>query len=318
MSAALGSCELRDPARAKVLGPSAQRRSREPELRLLRIVASPEEELDVALVEREFPTVHVVRTERPEPGELVIDDFAWRGAFEFGPVDERVAQARPLARVAVRGVDAAGVAVEVLARYQRLVARRNPASSTSVFDAVLEGHAALFDPSVPPMGDLDHDHALDTWQWLLRLAPAASLTLQLAALFHEVERLDTEPLVRLEHRVHRSIDPNAGPSSARPPSGSVDRTEAALRAAGVSETDVRRVCELVAGLAPTDPETRLLDDADALSFLSLMSARYADHFGLAQTRRKVTFMLARMGPAAREKVGLFRLRPDVDRLLQLG
>ena len=43
----------------------------------------------------------------------------------------------------------------------------------------------------------------------------------------------------------------------------------------------------------SEPDAVVLDDADALSFLSLMSPRYADYFGLAQTRRKVTFTLGK-------------------------
>ncbi len=65
-----------------------------------------------------------------------------------------------------------------------------------------------------------------------------------------------------------------------------------------------------------DPDVMLLDDADALSFLSLGSAIYSDYFGIAQTRRKAAYVLSRLGPLAREKLDHVRLRPDVERVLR--
>lgn len=281
-----------------------------PELVRLVLVADEDEPLDTSTLAREFPTIAVERAERCAAGDLVIDDFAWRGAFDFRRFDEAVEGARPLSHVVVRGSDAAGVAIEVMARYQRLVARRNEASSTPLFDAILEAHAALFEPPSSPLR-VDLEHALDTWQWMLRVAPDIGLAPQLAALFHDVERLGIEPHERLEHRAHRVLD---DPQAKR----GGERVRAILRDVGVEEKDAARVSDLVAGRARSEPDALVLDDADALSFLSLMSPRYADYFGLAQTRRKVSFTLSRLGPAARARVSLFRLRPDVERLLQQG
>ncbi|MCW5837128.1 MAG: hypothetical protein KIS78_32335, partial [Labilithrix sp.] len=113
-----------------------RRRSRallEPEIADLQLLADEDEELDTSTIAREFPTVTVTRpaygelaprserspVERSSSYDLVIDDFAWRGAFDFRRLDEAVENARPLRRLAVRGNDAVGVALEVLARYQR-------------------------------------------------------------------------------------------------------------------------------------------------------------------------------------------------------
>jgi hypothetical protein len=281
-------------------------RAFERELEQIRLVADADEELDVSTIEHEFPSVLVSRAQERSPGDLVIDDFAWRGAFDFSWFDELVEQARPLVTIAVRGTDAAGVATEVMARYQRLVLRRNEASSMPLFDAVLDAHAALFDASLAA----EREHALDTWQWMLRLQPDIGLAAQIAALFHEVDRLDNEPHERLEHRAHRNEDIQADRGRGR--------VLALLRSIGLTEEDAALARDLISGHAMTTSEAAVLDDADALSFLSLMSPRYADHFGLAQTRRKVTFTLGRLGEAAKAKVALFRLRPDVDRLLARG
>jgi hypothetical protein len=282
----------------------------EPQIRQLRLVADAEEDLDTSTIQREFPTIIVERTERCQKSEdLVVDDFAWRGAFDFRRFDEVVEQTRPLQTIAVRGTDAAGVAVEVLARYQRLIMRKNRASSSPLFDAVLDAHASLYDVS-QSLVRADLEHALDTWQWLLRIEPNIGLAPQVAALFHDIDRLECEPQERIEHRAHRVDDAQAKRGG--------ERVFAILRSLGVDESDAARVRALVNGRAHEDADAALLEDADALSFLSLMSPRYADYFGLAQTRRKVTFTLGRLGPVAREKVALLRLRPDVDRLVQPG
>ena len=58
----------------------------------------------------------------------------------------------------------------------------------------------------------------------------------------------------------------------------------------------------------------LLFAAEALSFLSLESDRYVDHFGLAQARRKTSFLLKQLTASAKQKLAFVRLRPDVERL----
>lgn len=277
-----------------------------PELSMLRLIADPDEELDTAILEREFPTVSVDRGEQKSSIELTIDDFAWRGSFDNSGFDDAIERARPLGLIAVRGADAAGVAREVLARYQRLILRRNEASSSALFDAVLGAHAALFEELAT-----EREHALDTWQWMLRVDPTAGVVAQLAALLHDVGRLEGDPNERIEHRVHRALDDARGKCGG-------ERAQALLVGAGVDEQTATRVKDLVSGQAEGTHDAVLLDDADSLSFLSLGSARYADHFGLAQTRRKVSFLLGRLSETAREKVSLFRLRPDVERLVRAG
>ncbi|MBX3198139.1 MAG: DUF4202 family protein [Labilithrix sp.] len=296
----------------------------EPEIAHLQLLADEDEELDTEAIAREFPTVAVTRPAyvglapssarspdgRPPAHDLVIDDFAWRGAFDFRRLDEAVESSRPLRHLAVRGNDAVGVALEVLARYQRLVARRNAASSGPLFAAVLEAHAALYDLT-QPLHAADFEHALDTWQWMIRIAPDVGAGPQIAALLHDIDRIEGDSHDRIEHRAHRVLD---DPQARR----GGERALAILRGLGVAEADALRVRDLVGGHVQGEPDASVLDDADALSFLSLMSSRYADYFGLAQTRRKVAFTLGRLGAVAREKVALFRLRPDVDRLLHPG
>jgi predicted metal-dependent HD superfamily phosphohydrolase len=209
-----------------------------------------------------------------------------------------------------------GMALEVLTRCQRLVGRRNAASSTPLFDRMLERHRAIHDLG-KPLVRADWAHAVDVWQWTIRLDPDAGLAVQLAALFHDVERLVSEADIRVEHQAD---DYQAFKDEhARRGAELADET---LAAAGVDTETRARTARLIAGHehlpAPDDPDIgdiALLNDADALSFFSLNSPGYADYFGPEAARRKVAWTLARLRPAARERLGTVRLRPDVAEMI---
>jgi hypothetical protein len=208
-------------------------------------------------------------------------------------------------RLVIRG-ERPPFAMEVLNRVQRLIARRNGASEGSLFDRVLERHRALHDLS-KPLVRADYNHALDVWQWLLRLDPGASLALQLAALFHDVERLVSEADARVEHLAadyQQFKDAHAAAGAAM--------TRAILRECGVAEDVGEEVADLI---AHHEHHPDLLADADALSFFSLNSPGYADYFGPEQTRRKVAYSWNRLRPESRSKLASVRLRADVKEML---
>jgi hypothetical protein len=146
---------------------------------------------------------------------------------------------------------------------------------------------------------------------MLRLDPRAGLAVQLAALFHDIERLETEADARIEHRA----PDYQGFKDAHARTGALvaERTLGDLFA----EEVVARVGALITGheRASTDPDAALLGDADALSFFSLNSDGYCDYFGAAQTERKVRWTLARMSQRARGRVASVRLRADVAALV---
>src|SRR5690606_11994060 len=98
--------------------------------------------------------------------------------------EDRTARAGPLHLRLCADLDAdtfAASALQAVRRYQRWFARRNGHSQGSRFDEVLRRHRALHDLD-KPLVRADYDHALDVWQWLLTLAPHATLPLQAAAL----------------------------------------------------------------------------------------------------------------------------------------
>jgi hypothetical protein len=207
-------------------------------------------------------------------------------------------------------------ACEVLTRCQRLMDRRNAASRGGLFDRALAEHRAMHDLS-KPLVRADYNHALDVWQWTLRLEPKAGLAVQLAALFHDVERLVSEADRRIEQ--HAADYQTFKDDHALRGAWMADE---ALARAGVDELTRQRVSRLIAEHErparegdPDAEEIALLNDADALSFFSLNSAGYLDYYGPEQTRRKVAYTLRRLRPEARRRLAGIRLRPEVSAAL---
>jgi hypothetical protein len=280
---------------------------------------------------REFPTVTVqvdaetvhdptdaAGTSDASVAAAAIDVGRWndhRQPFEpFDAVAEAMAQS-PSGTLSVQAAEslpaAERAALELLTRWQWLIGRRNEASSTPEFDSVLERLANLYAVD-KPLVRADYVHALDTWQWLLRLDPRAGAAVQMAALLHDVERLESEADARVEHRA-----PDYVRFKTRHAHRGARMAYDVLESCGVGSALRARTTLLVRDHESPghDAERGLLNDADALSFFSRNSAGYADYFGPAQTRRKIAYTLGRMREAARERLTTVRLRDDVERLL---
>lgn len=192
-------------------------------------------------------------------------------------------------------------AIEVLNRCQRVIGRRNQHSQGPMFDRILRRHREMHDLSTQRLR-ADYNHALDTWQWTLRLNPSAWSGVQIAALFHDVGRV----MSATDREEYREFHSRAG-------------AEIAWRILATSGVDAQlcdHVVWLIAGreCVAADPDIALLNDADALSFFSLNSSAYADRFGPDQTRKAIAENWSRMRPAARAKLAAVRLRDDVQRM----
>lgn len=260
---------------------------------------------------REFPSVAAGTTNEPARGLAVIAADAWDddAQRDFAPF-ERAARAAnlggTLSIVATARTRVERVTHELLTRFQRYLGRRNEASATRQFDSVLRLCAALHRADVPRAVSA-RDHALDAWQWVLRLDPWASFEVQVAALFHDVERIVAEPDPRRPSLVPEETE--CHPSQR----GSARIAERALAALSLGRASVDRIAALVSlpSRRRDDAERALLSDADALSFFSLNSAGYADCFGPARTRAKIRSTLAELGPARRPLLARMKLRRDV-------
>ena len=261
-------------------------------------------------ISREFPTVHFAMLDGEENVEPHVRATAWCrddfDAWNFDvSIDELAAQAFTLC------VDAAEFALAALTRCQRHVGRRNAHSANVRFSRVLAVHRALHDLS-KPLVRADYNHALDVWQWLLRLDPQASLEVQFSALFHDIERLASESEARIEH-----LAPDYQQFKDAHAHEGAEIASAILAANGVSEATRMRVAALIAlhERPWPDPEVALLNDADALSFFSLNSPGYAHYFGPEQTRKKVAYTWYRMTPRARAKLDGVWLQNGIRRIV---
>jgi tRNA (mo5U34)-methyltransferase len=272
---------------------------------------------EVGALRAEFPGLRMYETDvyqNSEPDIPIDIDVFWSEDFDTYQVDracdDLAARGDFGLRLEGHGVSQAAVDA-VLTRYQRFLGRRNSASSGPVFDRVLARHREPYDCRKPLMR-ADLDHALDTWQWMLRLDASASLAAQIAALFHDIERLASEADVRVEQH---APDYRAFKNEHARRGGAMTRT--ALASTGLDQATIDRASELVAGHEqPGEAADRLLlNEADALSFFSLNSTGFLRYYGLEHTRRKVAYTLARLRERSRRRLSRIGYHPAVAELL---
>lgn len=276
-------------------------------------------ELGLARLKSEFPHLPIALARAAPAASIVVSEANWCDVFadpsSWDAEMQRLAQ-NPgwiYVKAARRGHEAAETINQVLTRYQRLAPRANELSRTDEFARALGAHRQLHDLS-KPLVRADYDHALDVWQWVLRLSPNASLPLQLAALFHDIERLVTEADQRVEHRVpsyqlFKDAHARAGAQMAA----------ATLLGCGLDDAVVAEVRHLVerheVPSAGSPSAASIIGDADALSFFSLNSPGFADYYGSAHTQMKVRYSLRRLSARARRRLPFIKLRTDVARYL---
>jgi hypothetical protein len=176
------------------------------------------------------------------------------------------------------------------------------------FGAVLRRHAALHDLA-KPLVRADYVHALDVWRWAVTLDPAASFELQVAALFHDVERLESEA----DRRIEQHAPDLAAFKRAHAARGAAIAS-AVLGGIGVPARSRERIAVLIARHEETcddDEEVRTLNDADALSFITLNAPGFLRYHGPERTRRKVRTSLARLSPRGLARLARVALEPEI-------
>jgi hypothetical protein len=270
-----------------------------------------------------FPGLYV----RPAPAALFVQDAPIRRVTDvvivpvatwcsphLDPVDlDRAVddQTRALVIDDADPTRVAQVVREALTRVQRLLPGRNHHAQTALFDRILVAHRKMHDRSKPLVA-ADFDHALDCWRWTVRLDPDASAAVQIAALFHDVERLVSEADVRVEQHAsdYLAFKMAHAATGAR-------MVADVLTHVGAPVSLITRAADLVATheRPDADPEKSLLNEADALSFFSLNACGFIRYYGRAHTVKKVRYTLDRLGPRGRRLLAGVRHRSDLAAIL---
>ncbi|WP_426756875.1 DUF4202 domain-containing protein [Myxococcus sp. Y35] len=260
------------------------------------------------LVQREFPSVQLAPLSAGRGARVLRLDASEWNAPSFDPMawDGRILDAAMSTEWLAFHLEGASrealvvAALEILTRYQCLIARRNPASSTSLFSRLLARHRSLHDLRHPDVR-ADFYRAMDAWQWTLRLRPDADVPVQAAALLRAPEQpTGAAQALRAFDRVH--------------PVRGADRAVQVLEEAGADDTLCRRVRELVTSAGPPGNAKRdmaLLDAAGALSFFTRDASAYFRETVPEHRRRHVARVLAALQPEHLPWLGHTRLAPAV-------
>src|SRR4051794_40742317 len=127
-----------------------------------------------SVLQREFPHLPWVSPAAPVPDAVVIDERSWHDPsvdlyhWDVIVLGLHAQRGWLLVRPEAALEPATETLLQVLTRYQRLAPRVNAHSRDEVFLCALSVHRSLHDLQ-KPLVRADYEHALDVWQWVLRL-----------------------------------------------------------------------------------------------------------------------------------------------------
>lgn len=203
------------------------------------------------------------------------------------------------------------VSKQVFARYQRFFQRRNAGSRSKLFTAALQ-HRYASTPFDEAVAKAVFEHALDVWQWTLRIDPQASTAVQLAALFHVAESGCPNCRVAPDED-ERSLAVNTGELTLKTLLEEIQSPHELISAA---TSRIRRHQEgPECARDRNDPDGILLHDADGLSFLSLGTPSLSLSSGAHHTEDEIKHRLACLSPRARSWIPVIGLSPFVHELV---
>lgn len=140
-------------------------------------------------------------------------------------------------------------------------------------------------------------HSKAAHEWVLKLDPNASQALQIAALFHDIDRAFKDRSIKQKdypkdqyERYKRDHSINSAKIAAE-----------YLEDAGFSKDLVSRVSELIVNheIGGNDPELQTLMEADSLTFFSVSIYFYLEDRGREKTKKKIRFMYDRLPERAK-------------------
>jgi len=141
----------------------------------------------------------------------------------------------------------------------------------------------------------EYSHAVTTLEWLLRIEPGASLELMLAAFGHDIERYDPEA-----QRVEIGDFPDYQSFKLEHQKRCGEVLCRRLISLGINETVSRAAANIAAGHEfGLDTNSRLVMQADSLSFFANNWPEYYRQKGIIRSKEKARFMFDRL--SARNK-----------------
>ncbi|HET6464386.1 MAG TPA: DUF4202 domain-containing protein [Nitrospiria bacterium] len=170
------------------------------------------------------------------------------------------------------------------------------------------------DPRRQRVGGKSHPRELifakTVYAWVERLDASASEAVRLAARSHTLGRWEVpRDRYRMDvsgyHQWRAATATHAADAAAR-----------ILKRVGYPEQTILEVKRIITGHRhPGDPDTQLLEDADALSFLEIKLGDYIAQWDEAKIRRILEGTWSKMSPPARQRAAELPLDPRVQRLM---
>jgi len=152
--------------------------------------------------------------------------------------------------------------------------------------------------------------AQTVYAWVERLDASASEAVKLAARSHTLRRWEVP---RDRYRMdaggyHQWREATAAHSA--------EAAAAILKRIGYSDPTIREVQRIISGLRlPKDPDTQLLEDADALAFLEIKLGDYVAQWDEVKIRRILEGTWSKMSSLARQRAAELPLDPRVRMLM---
>jgi len=158
-------------------------------------------------------------------------------------------------------------------------------------------------------------HSKAAHEWVLKLDPNASEVLQIAALFHDIDRAFKDRSIKQEdypkdqyERYKRDHSINSAKIAAE-----------YLEDADFPKDLVSIVSELIINheIGGNNPELQTLMEADSLTFFSVSIYFYLEDRGKEKTKKKIVFMYNRLPEKAKGLVNSLKFKtPEVENLFK--
>lgn len=158
-------------------------------------------------------------------------------------------------------------------------------------------------------------HSKAAHEWVLKLDPNASEALQIAALFHDIDRAFKDRSIKQEdypkdqyERYKRDHSINSAKIAAE-----------YLEDADFPKDLVSIVSELIINheIGGNDPELQTLMEADSLTFFSVSIYFYLEDRGKEKTKKKIVFMYNRLPEKSKELADSLKFKtPEVENLFK--